>query len=258
MKTAEIQKAIEAQHWDYPPSLIPKNVAFIHTSDVIMIKNKAVANIQANKVIHFTNFQKLNTVFDFFGDLPFSWWVPSNQQQLIDTLNSYHFSPLEKYVGFALHINDFQIPYTKHSFSIVDVKDDDHIRKLVDVSAAIWSYAESQKANLFQQRKDYINACGEQGGYTICMDGEKAVAYSNYRYSQDRKTMYLNGAGVLPSYRKRGIYKELVYKRLQAAKEKGILFATALARTGHSAPVLARLGFQEHTTYLQFTRNEKE
>lgn len=258
MKTVKIREAIEAHHWDYPTALIPKDVEFINTDDIIMIKNKSVTNILANKVIHFTDLKKLNNVFDFFGDLPFSWWVPSYQLELIEVLNSHHFSLLEEYIGFALHVKKFQIPHTNHSFSFIDVKNDDHITKLVDVSTAIWNYSEVEKGSIFQQRKDYINGCGDNGGYTICLDGETAVAYSSYRYSQDGKTMYLNGAGVVPSYRKRGIYKELIYKRLQTAKDREIVLATTQARVGHSAPILAHLGFKQHATYLQFTRDDNE
>ncbi|WP_374192055.1 hypothetical protein [Bacillus sp. XF8] len=46
-----------------------------------------------------------------------------------------------------------------------------------------------------------------------------------------------------------------MYKRLQLAKEQGVILTTYQARTGHSAPILKKLGFKEYEIYLQFAQN---
>ncbi|MEI4828579.1 GNAT family N-acetyltransferase [Bacillus sp. FJAT-53711] len=254
MDIQAIQHAIEAHHWDYPGKLIPNEVEFIHTTDLIMIKNKSIPSIQANKVVRFASQQPLETALHFFQNIPFSWWVPSQQKQLIRAIINHNFSCIDEYVGFALQLPNFPIPELQQFYNFIDVKHDEDIAKLVDVSIAIWDYPPSARDNLFQQRKSYIEASGESSGYIICCDGNVAIGYANYRYSHDGSVVYLNGSGVLSTYRKRGIYKHLVYKRLQDAKEKGIILATCQARSGHSAPILEKLGFTTYETYLQFAR----
>ncbi|PEZ02240.1 GNAT family N-acetyltransferase [Bacillus sp. AFS018417] len=254
MDIETIQNAIEAHHWDYPAQLIPNEVEFIHTTDLIMIKNKNIPSIQTNKVVRFASQQPLETALRFFQNIPFSWWVPSQQKELITAIINHKFACIDEYVGVALQLSSFHIPDLPNTYSFIDVKTDEDIAKLVDVSITIWDYPPSARDNLFQQRKSYIEASGESSGYIICCDGNVAVGYANYRYSHDGSVVYLNGSGVLPTYRKQGIYKHLVYKRLQDAKEKGAILATCQARKGHSAPILEKLGFTPYETYLQFAR----
>lgn len=254
MDIETIQNAIEAHHWDYPAKLIPNEVEFIHTTDLIMIKNKSIPSIQANKVVRFTSQQPLETALDFFQHIPFSWWVPSQQKELIRAITKQNFVGIDEYVGFALQLSNFHIPDLPQLCHFIDVKTDEDIAKLVDVSIAIWDYPPSVRDNLFQQRKSYIEASGESSGYIIYCDGNVAVGYANYRYSHDGSVVYFNGSGVLSTHRNQGIYKHLVYKRLQDAKEKGVILATCQARAGHSAPILEKLGFTPYETYLQFAR----
>lgn len=254
MDIETIQNAIEAHHWDYPAKLIPNAVEFIHTTDLIMLKNESIPSIQANKVVRFASQQPLETALRFFQNIPFSWWVPSQQKELITAITNHNFACIDEYVGFALQLPNFPIPKSQQLYHFIDVKTDEDIAKLVDVSIAIWDYPASARDNLFQQRKSYIEASCESSGYIICCDGNAAVGYANFRYSHDRSVVYLNGSGVLPTYRKQGIYKHLVYKRLQDAKEKGVILATCQARAGHSAPILEKVGFTPYETYLQFAR----
>lgn len=175
-------------------------------------------------------------------------------KKLIIAIINHKFACIDEYVGVALQLPNFPIPKSQKLYHFIDVKTDEDIAKLVDVSISIWDYPPSARDNLFQQRKSYIEASVESSGYIICCDGNVAVGYANYRYSHDGSVVYLNGSGVLPTYRKQGIYKHLVYKRLQDAKEKGIILATCQARKGHSAPILEKLGFTTYETYLQFAR----
>ncbi|WP_259415676.1 GNAT family N-acetyltransferase [Bacillus toyonensis] len=64
----------------------------------------------------------------------------------------------------------------------------------------------------------------------------------------------MHGLGVLPEYRHKGIYSNLVYKRLQIAKERGVTLATCQARKGHSEPILRKVGFQSYETYFHMVK----
>ncbi|PFR20550.1 GNAT family N-acetyltransferase [Bacillus cereus] len=255
MNNQGIKKAIESHHWDYPIKMIPKDLEYVNNEDIIMIKNRNVPNIQANKIVHFSKYASLDSVLSFFQDVPFSWWAPLGQQNLIERLKKNEFSLIDTYIGLAFHLQQFAVPKLLQNFSFYDVKTEKEIEHLVNVSSTIWGYAATSKPTIIQQRKMYLEQAGDQGGFIICCDGDIAVGYANYRYSQDRKILYLNGSGVLPTYRKQGIYTQLVYKRLQLAKKRGTSLATCQARTGHSAPILKKLGFTEYETYLQFAKN---
>jgi GNAT superfamily N-acetyltransferase len=88
----------------------------------------------------------------------------------------------------------------------------------------------------------------------VCYEGNDPVGYAHYRFNYNRTAMYLTGSGVLASYRKKGIYRQLVTMRLQKAKEIGAAVVTTQARVGHSAPILEKLGFNIYETYIQLTR----
>jgi hypothetical protein len=57
------------------------------------------------------------------------------------------------------------------------------------------------------------------------------------------RSVYLQGAVVLPAFRQRGLYAALTATRLHAAAEHGLRLATTQARAETSAPLLERMGF---------------
>ena len=253
-----ILEAIESQHWDYPLELISSDIEFINTKELVMIKNQKLNSINANKVVRFkfqNDFEEqLQKVDQFYDELSFSWWVPSTNTTLINRLNQTGFQTIDQYTGLALSLPTFEIPSLNHEFSYYEVQTDEQIRQLVKVSSKIWGYNPSLEEELFKQRKDYIKASKGTSGYIICCDGENTVGYANFRYSCDGTTLYLPGSGVLPEYRHKGIYSNLVYKRLQIAKERGVMLATCQARKGHSDPILRKIGFQVYETYCHMAK----
>ncbi|OFD41393.1 GNAT family N-acetyltransferase [Bacillus mycoides] len=254
-----ITEAIESHHWDYPMEIISSDINFINTKELVMIKNPKINSIHANKVVRF-KFQNdleeaMQRVHQFYDELSFSWWVPSTNTPLLQRLNQSGFQTIDEYTGLALSLPTFDIPSHNHEFSYYEVETDEQVRKLVKMSSKIWDYNPSLEEELFKQRKDYIKASKGTSGYIICYDGEKAVGYANFRYSCDGTTLYLHGSGVLPEYRHKGIYSNLVYKRLQIAKEGGVMLATCQARKGHSDPILRKIGFRAYETYCHMAKN---
>ncbi|PFI15318.1 GNAT family N-acetyltransferase [Bacillus cereus] len=253
-----ITEAIESHHWDYPSELISNDIEFVNTKELIMIKNEKLNSINANKVVRF-NFhndfeERLEKVNAFYDKLSFSWWIPSSNIILMNRLNELGFRTIDEYAGLALSLHNFEIPSINHEFSYYEVQTDEQIRQLVEVSSKIWDYQASLEEELFKQRKDYIKASKGTSGYIICCDEEKAVGYANYRYSSNGTTLYLRGSGVLREYRHKGIYSNLVYKRLKIAKERGVTVATCQARKGHSEPILRKISFQLYETYFHMAK----
>ncbi|WP_259415677.1 hypothetical protein [Bacillus toyonensis] len=172
-----ITEAIESHHRDYPSELISSDIEFVNTKKLIMIKNRKLNNINANKVVRF-NFhndfeEHLQKVNQFYDKLLFAWWIPSSNTILKNRLNELDFQTIDQYVGFALSLPNLEIPSLNHGFSYYDVKTDDQIRELVKVSSAIWDYNDSLEEELFKQRKDYIKASEGTSAYIICCEGEK-------------------------------------------------------------------------------------
>jgi GNAT superfamily N-acetyltransferase len=64
----------------------------------------------------------------------------------------------------------------------------------------------------------------------------------------------LGGAGVLPAYRGRGVFRALVAQRLRDAREHGLRAATIQAYQRTSSPILTRLGFQKRGVLAHLAR----
>ncbi|WP_283747543.1 hypothetical protein [Bacillus cereus] len=152
-----------------------------------------------NKVVRFkfqNDFEEpLQKVNQFYDELSFSWWVQSTNITLMNRLNQMDFQTIDQYTGLALSLPTFEVPSLNHGVSYYEVQTDGQIRQLVKVSSEIWDYNSSLEEELFKQRKDYIKAIKGTSGYIICCDGT---------------TLYLHGSGVLPEYRHKGIYSNIV------------------------------------------------
>lgn len=124
----------------------------------------------------------------------------------------------------------------------------------VEVAAKIWGYDDEAIQAAVTERASYLQFSDRRGGYTIALDNNKPVGYSNYRYSKDGKVLYLNGAGVLLENREKGIYRSLLADRLIEARKRGCELAVTQARLETSEPILRKSGFREYATYKQYVR----
>ncbi|WP_394171818.1 GNAT family N-acetyltransferase [Guptibacillus hwajinpoensis] len=257
MNKKQIVQAIEAIQWDYEDALVPESIHYIQKDDVVMIKNEKSTSIYANKVVRFDkSFEEIEEVFAFFGESPFSWWVrKENHRELEDELikrGLYHF---DTYVGLAkvLHKKENEVD-TQHSYKEVMVEEE--VSQHVQVASSIWNYDRRTEEAAFSERVKYIEIPDRRGGYMVVVDNELPIAYSNYRYSHDDRVLYLNGAGVIPRYRGKGIYREMVARRLNEAISRGCQIAVTQAKKGTSEPILRKVGFQEYATYKQYVPNQ--
>jgi GNAT superfamily N-acetyltransferase len=78
--------------------------------------------------------------------------------------------------------------------------------------------------------------------YLARVAGEPAGGAAMARFA---KSAHLRSGVVLPAFRGRGVYRELVRARLADAATSGIALATTHARAATSAPGLAKMGFAE-------------
>jgi predicted GNAT family acetyltransferase len=62
----------------------------------------------------------------------------------------------------------------------------------------------------------------------------------------------LRGAGVLPDYRRKGVYSNLVATRCRLALEQGAEIAVAHGRVDTSGPILKARGFERAGDYVYY------
>jgi GNAT superfamily N-acetyltransferase len=263
MNKSEIICAIEAHHWDYEEEWIPSYIETLEEDGLKAVKNPKLHNVLSNKVVEFSAIdshpiqQKWEKIKNFFGEVPFSLWLERSQsERLSPFIKREGYQVTDTYDGVAFMVNEFDAWQSLNSdMEYLDVMSDEDIRNLVEISSLIWDYPQTQHESIFDQRKSYITSTFRNGGYILALKDSKPVAYSNYRYSSDGKTMFMNGSGVLPEYRHQGIYSDMVAFRLALAKSSGAVAATCQARQGHSSPVLMKLGFKKYSTYDYWVYN---
>jgi GNAT superfamily N-acetyltransferase len=79
-------------------------------------------------------------------------------------------------------------------------------------------------------------------------DDDEPVAFALTFFIPGTKIVVLQGAGTLQEHRGQGIYSTLVAHRLADARERGIEAAVIQAVRGTSAPIAAKIGFEELCT----------
>lgn len=256
MNKKQIVQAIDAIQWDYEDALVPESIHYIQKDDVVLIKNEKSTSIYANKVVRFDkSIEAMDEVFAFFKESPFSWWVHEENHSELEVELIKRGLYFDTYVGLAkeLHKKENESD-TKHRYQEVTLEEE--VSQHVQVASSIWNYDRRTEQPALNERVKYIEMPERRGGYMVVVDNELPIAYSNYRYSFDGRVLYLNGAGVIPRYRGKGIYREMVAIRLNEAISKGCQVAVTQAKRGTSEPILKKVGFQEYATYKQYVPNQ--
>ncbi|MBN8209966.1 GNAT family N-acetyltransferase [Bacillus sp. NTK071] len=256
MNKKQIVQAIEAIQWDYEEALVPESIHYIQKDDVVMIKNEKSTSIYANKVVRFDkSYEEIDEVFAFFEGCPFSWWVRvgSQSSELEAELANRGMRHFDTYIGLAkeLYKNEEEVD-SKYVYREVTTEKDALLH--AQVASQIWNYDKNTQQAAFSERRKYVKLSNRRGGYMIVLD-ELPIAYSNYRYSHDYTVLYLNGAGVIEPYRGKGVYREMVARRLNEAIRIGCQLVVTQAKRGTSEPILKKAGFIEYATYKQFVTN---
>ncbi|WP_377887830.1 GNAT family N-acetyltransferase [Alkalihalobacillus sp. R86527] len=246
---------VEALQWDYEPSFVPECIQFVQKEDLIMIKNLRSTSVHANRVVRYKQpVENIATVFDYFEERPFSWWVNGNthlESKLVEHGMAHH----DTYIGLARTLDEVSV--TPVSYRIMNVMTEEEACLHAKLSAEIWGYDERSLEAAINERISYLNLPDRRGGFILAFEKDTPIGYSSYRYSHDGEALYMTGAGVLQSHRGKGVYRSMVENRLLEAKEKGSSFAVTQARFGTSEPILRKLGFQEHGIFKQYICDDK-
>jgi len=113
-----------------------------------------------------------------------------------------------------------------------------------DVMATIFEYGPPSvevRAGFNRNLDQTVRQTGHSNQF-LAFEGARAIGCAGLGLSGAVAMLW--GAGVLPEYRGRGFYGELVNARCESATERGSEIAVVTARTGTSGPILKRHGFR--------------
>lgn len=259
MNNQDIILAIEAELYDYEPSLSIPGLKEIRTDELILRISERSASIFTNKVVR-TNFmndieQKINNVIELYqsNKKPFSWWLgPNSKPDDLDTrLQTLGFTLEDTYIGLALSVDQASACMDYCTEWIVEeATTETQVQDHVYVSGLVWGMDSSSIESAERERLSYLSLPNRRGGYLVARDKQlRPVGNATYRISSDGRTMYLVGSAVLPEYRYQGVYRSLLKHRFSIAKSLGCDQLTVQARVGTSEPILRRIGFVEYCKF---------
>ena len=198
--------------------------------------------------------ETIKKVVDLFNTekKSFSWIVgpSSTPKDLSERLIKSGFHSLDETKGFGMAMStSYEINEINNKFSVEEISLDvleNNLEMIVD------SFGESltvEGAEVIVNGMKLLDSTKRYRGQikaylAVENDTGKKVGFSFMVMDREDKYAILDGSAVLPSYRGKGIYRNMVSKRLEDARANGIEFLIihALART--SAPICERIGFK--------------
>lgn len=182
-------------------------------------------------------FREVNTVG--------GWWVTpiSRPEDLAEHLTSAGFAEVEQGAGMAL--TDLDIPIPTNPAIRVELAPVSAFSDSAPMIARAYGMPEEAGA-VTAQFMAALTENADASLYLGYVDGsEEPVAFSASLYLPDTPIVVLQGAGTLPEYRQQGMYHSMVARRLKDARERGMEAAVIQGNRETSAPIAAKLGFQE-------------
>lgn len=194
-------------------------------------------------------------VIDFFKKerKSFSWIIGpgSEPSDLSDHLLKHGFYPLEDFTEYGMAIStDTKIENVTDKFSIEEIPIGELEQNVDLISESFGMGMNRDAAMSIVMLMNAINSTeryrGQISAYVaVEKDSGKKVGFSGMTMDREAGYAILDGSGVLPSYRRNGVYRAMVSKRLQVAREKGIEYLIIHAMKNTSAPICEKLGFRK-------------
>lgn len=186
----------------------------------------------------------IEATIERFGETPFRWHVgPSSKPaDLAARLEAHGLARCDTLAGMCLPTSR-DVASPDPSIEITELEP--HEREaFVDVVMSGFGAPPEVRAALLADL-DGGPGAERQRHWVARIDGRMVGATSLARM---RHGGFLQGATVLEPYRGRGVYTQLIQRRLEALREGGIELAVITARHATSAPICAHLGFDEVCT----------
>lgn len=260
MNVDEIILAIEAEQYDFEPTLRIPGFQEVRNNELILRMLDGSSSVFANKVVRsvfsYQVGEKIKQVIEEFDakQKSFAWWVgpQSKPDDLSSRLRTLGFKLEDVYIGLAAFVEPLSLQPSSE-WIVKEALTELELRAYVSVNARVWGMDASSVEAAVKERLSYVSLPERRGGYLVArtQDGE-VIGNGSYRISSDGQTLYLVGSAVLPEYRNRGVYRALLQYRFHRAKEAGCKLMTVQARVGTSEPILRKLGFQEYCKFEMY------
>ncbi|MBI9011405.1 MAG: GNAT family N-acetyltransferase [Clostridiales bacterium] len=247
----DILNRIETMQKDHEPSQLSDDIEIFQNNHIYMIMNRSARSIYSTRVVYAHEDESYNAdmIFkeakDFFKYKKYSWYVTLPRDEVIyNMLLTKGWQVHDTYEGRYLPLKEKK---SYDHMQIIEVEADSIEADLLgNVVAEVWG-VKDQKRVIEAKNKynEYLKAPDRRGGYVLAYHDGIAVGYATYRLSDCSEYLYLSGTGVIESYRKKGVYKNLLNYRLNKGFELKASYAIAQARKGHSSPILEKYGFSK-------------
>lgn len=133
---------------------------------------------------------------------------------------------------------------------VKDVKLDDLEKYVEVIASAFGNGMTTEAANTIVQMAKILNATERyknkiKAYLAIDPQSGNEVGFSMMEMDTDDRYAILDGAGVLPSYRGRGIYRMMLSRRQEEARDNGLEYLIIHAVKNTSAPICEKIGFRK-------------
>lgn len=258
-----ILKKLETMQSDHEASQVNKDTRLYETPYMHLIKNMNSKSIFATRVVfaHETLDRSAEDLYkeakEFFQYKKFSWFLNAHEDKKIyDMLISKAWSVHDHYDGQYLKLEK---PFDLDTSGVVEViGNSSQVDDLVTVIADVFDVKALDRRNLVKERaNDYLLSEDKRGGYILIYVEGIPLGYATYRLSACKEFLYLSGTGVVKSQRGKGLYKKLLFYRLNKGLELGAKYALAQGRKGHSSPILNKYGFITEGKFKHLISNDE-
>jgi predicted GNAT family acetyltransferase len=184
-------------------------------------------------------------------NLPFRWLIspyssPRNLEQLLIDNGFNHF---ENSLGLILDVNKYQTRDHKN----IEVKriEENEIEVWCDVYCNCWGIPEQAKQSFIKELNREFRCTPLKTFYYLASYNGKYVGATQYTHMDG--FVSFAGAVVEKKYRRKGIYKAMIDKRVNDLKKEGFEIITNFCVEDSSAPICLKLGFEKiykYSTYI--------
>jgi len=179
-------------------------------------------------------------------------WVTPHAQPpgLVDLLLRFRFEPKEEAEVLVFDLRDAigrtPLPQFRRAEGVVvsEISRREDYDAVDRLSTEVFDLPEPSpevRARFIELFERQVRETGHSGRF-LARVGSRAVGSAGLTVQGAVGLLW--GSGVLPEFRGRGIYGELVEARCRSAVDRGAEIALTMARTGTSGPILKRHGFR--------------
>lgn len=191
-----------------------------------------------------SNFNQVDDLIFYFesDNINVNWHLwPSSDKNLLPYLEKKNFVNIG--TGCALakvpsQFNSNHLTNKNYNFHPIFLND---VERYVEAKITSWQNCTSQKSLILAATKTILN--DKRNYIFILRNNEKIIAGTSAFI--ENNCVYLKGSFVLPDYRKKGIYNQLISLKEHFFKDYDIKYFVTIADLKASAPILIKNGYQE-------------